>query len=93
MEEQIEIPILGETVICSVLEDRYGGAYSDAQFTAFALPLNEVPHQVFGGDCECERFWHSGGENTRYLIGKGEIMEMAVADLYIQLLKQKVNRQ
>ena len=54
--------------------DRYGGAYSDARFTAW---IGDVPDPVSEGDGSCEQFWC--GEVPTH--GRGDTALDALRDL------------
>ena len=72
-----------------IIEDRYSGAYSKAQFLAFNLDpyvVWELP--VSAGDIDCQRFWEGEDPDydvNDYVIGKGETPDEALCDLIQQV--------
>ncbi len=62
----------------TIVKDRYSGTYSGALYTAWNLAHNEVPRAVSGSDNECIAFWD---EDVKNLVGRGNTIEEAVADL------------
>ncbi len=72
-----------------VVEDRYGGAYSDARFLALNMSpysVQELP--IDAGDMECMNFWNGKDKDydvNDYIIGKGETPEEAVWNLILLL--------
>lgn len=75
-----------------IVEDRYGGAYSGANFLAFNKTLYFVQKlPIDAGDIDCENFWNGKDEDydvNDYTIGKGATPDEALWDL-IQLLQNK----
>jgi len=65
---------------CTIINDRYGGIYSDAQWLAFYCDHDQVPEAVNGGDVEEMEFWWSD-EPKKWLIGKGKTPHDALKDL------------
>ena len=66
----------------TITADRYGGAYSGGNFTAWNLEPCEVPKEPFKSDVVCNTFWHS---NKNIICGKGDTPEEAAANLYVLL--------
>ena len=72
-----------------IIEDRYGGAYSDGEWLAIADPrryakgevtrLDLVEQGAYEGDIECMEFWADLGDV--WWIGKGATPDAALADL------------
>ena len=72
-----------------IVEDRYGGAYSDGEWLAIAdahtladgerTRLDVVEAGAWDGDCECMAFWADLGDV--WWIGKGATPDAALADL------------
>ena len=60
----------------TIVEDRYGGAYSDAVYVAWPLPAASVPAASQDGDIDAGVFW-----SEEHLCGKGDTPEAAKADL------------
>lgn len=61
----------------TVVFDRYCGVYSHAEWLAFELLPEEVPHAINAGDIECMEFWFE----NHPLIGRGDTPEEAINDL------------
>jgi hypothetical protein len=74
------IPEVRNIYPLTVTVDRYSGAYSKGKWLAFALDPEDIPKDPFGDDCVVMEFW-CGDEKDKYLIGKGETIEKAIADL------------
>ena len=70
----------------TIVSDRYTGAYSGGQYTAWNLSANELPDGIDGDDVDCMSFWR----NNTIPVGKGRTVSEALANLYIQLNKDKV---
>lgn len=66
-----------------VISDRYGGAYSGAEWTAFNT--YDVPSGPADGDTECFDFWLS----PNMPVGKGSTPDEAVADLEVSMAQWK----
>lgn len=79
-EEDITV-INGVTIIA----DRYSGTYSGGKFTAWDMPLSEIPYDVVDNDCPCRDFWYSAEDA---LIGIGDTPQEAYEDL----IKKKQSR-
>lgn len=62
---------------CTIVSDRYGGAYSGANWLAFNTYEDGVPGDVQGGDIECWDFW----KKFDGVVGKGETPSEALEDL------------
>lgn len=75
MEEDDYTVINGITVIT----DRYCGTWSGGKFTAWDMPLREIPYAVADNDIPCREFWHTKAKE--YLIGIGDTPEEAYKDL------------
>lgn len=41
----------------TICVDRYSGAYSGGEFTAWNLDANEVPEEIHSDDVTCSLFW------------------------------------
>lgn len=67
----------------TVVMDRYGGAYSGGEFTAWNLDFYEIPPEIAGDDVTCYDFW----QKNKIPVGKGNGLREAVLDLYIRLKK------
>lgn len=70
----------------TIVSDRYTGAYSGGQYTAWNLSANELPDGIDGDDVDCMSFWR----NNTIPVGKGRTVSEALANLYIQLNNDKV---
>jgi hypothetical protein len=55
-------------------DDRYGGAYSGAPYTAWD---GDAPDDIDAGDVTCQLFW----ESSRRVYGKGNSPQEALIDL------------
>jgi hypothetical protein len=62
----------------TVVFDRYGGVYSDAEWTAWPLEPAEIPEAVCGNDADCQAWWTAAGD---VLVGKGPSPNEAVNGL------------
>jgi hypothetical protein len=65
----------------TIVNDRYSGAYSGAEWLAFPLDYWNVPDEVDGGDSECMMFW----EDYDGVVGKGSTPELAMANLVAKM--------
>ena len=75
LEEYEEI---GEDIYpLTIIKDRYTGAYSGGQFTAWNLDFEDVPIDINGEDVDCANFW---AEND-ILVGKGNTIKEAIKNL------------
>lgn len=75
--------VFSELPLC-VVEDRYGGAYSNAAYLAFNMTPYDVSELDFdSGDMLCMEFWEN--EAKDYVIGKGDTPIAAVIDLKMKL--------
>lgn len=82
-----ELEKLLVTPLC-IVEDRYGGCYSGAEYLAFnMLPFFVGQLDIDAGDMSCQEFWKHEAEN--YIIRKGETPLEALRDLQIKLRMQK----
>lgn len=63
------------TVVC----DRYAGAYSGGQYTAWNLDCSDVPEEINADDVTCMNFWYR--DEKPYIIGIGDTLIEAVKDL------------
>ncbi len=70
------------TTLVTIDNDRYGGAYSGARYTAWN---GFAPEDIDAGDGTCEHFWTS---NSR-ICGKGDSPKEAFVDLRRQLCGKK----
>lgn len=62
---------------CTIIQDRYGGAYSGGSFIAFGVPPCEVPGFVGSDDCEESEGWPT----IKGTYGVGESPDEAFKDL------------
>jgi hypothetical protein len=67
---------------CTIVADRYSGAYSGAAWTAFHME-GQVPVEVSSDDCTCAEFWDLSA--SLYLIGKGSTPQEAYDDLVVKV--------
>ena len=68
----------------TIVKDRYMGSYSGGKYTAWNLDSAEVPIDIGADDVSCFSFWRTD-EADKYIIGKGDTVSEALADLYIKL--------
>jgi len=61
-----------------VINDRYNGVYSGAQWTAWEDYPDAIPEAVFGDDDSCFDFWLGANKDN---IGFGDTPEQAIQDL------------
>lgn len=61
----------------TIINDRYHGCYSGAEWLAFPLERDEVPEEVGGEDMEEMCFW----DDYKGIVGKGATPEQALVDL------------
>lgn len=61
----------------TIINDRYRGCYSGAEWTAFPLEPFEIPEEVIGEDIECSEFW----EQNKEPVGKGLYADDALDEL------------
>ncbi len=83
---EIENKILEELLVAPlcIVQDRYGGCYSGAEYLAFNMdPFCVAQLDVDAGDMSCLNFWEYEAEN--YIIGKGNTPLEALYDLQIKL--------
>lgn len=66
---------------CTIVKDRYNGAYAGSSWTAWYLDSDMVPDVIHDGDIECMDFWNVTCHD--YVIGKGETPEEAYSALYL----------
>lgn len=67
-----------------VLKDRYGGAYSNGEWTAWIDGIDYIPEGVFGDDVECMTTWRKlQGERRegKTIYGVGNTPEEALRDI------------
>lgn len=69
----------------TIIMDRYGGAYSGAEFTAWNLYEYEIPSDANADDCTCAEFWFK----SDIIVGKGNTPDLAAADLIKKLADNK----
>jgi hypothetical protein len=61
-----------------VINDRYNGVYSGAEWTAWEDYPDAIPDDIFGDDDSCCEFWLKANKNN---IGFGNTPDEAIADL------------
>ncbi len=69
----------------TIVRDRYTGTYSGGKYTAWNVELEEIPTEIADNDVPCRNFWYEQEDNPTYIVGKGDTVSEALADLYIQL--------
>lgn len=65
----------------TIMEDRYGGAYSGAAWTAWPMYPEEIPEGPDDGDPECWTFW----QEYKGTVGKGKTPDEAYTSLIMHL--------
>lgn len=65
----------------TIVNDKYGGTYSDGEWLAFPLEHYDVPRGVDARDIDCMIFWEEYTEPY----GTGDTPESALKDLTIRL--------
>lgn len=73
-------PLFSRAGVRTVVEDRYGGAYSGGRFLAWPLPQDAIPAASQGSDVTAGVFW-----SEFRLCGRGSTPEAAMDDLDHQL--------
>ena len=68
---------------CVIVADRYTGAYSGAEWTAWNRYIHDIPQEIDGGDMECWEFWGK----TKEIVGKGKTPADAYESLRAALAK------
>lgn len=71
----------------TILNDRYSGCYSGAEWLAFPYDFPEIDPAVCDGDPECMNFWN---DYTGF-VGKGDTIESAVDNLRLKLMQEAEN--
>lgn len=81
----VEASQLWMPVPLCIVEDRYGGVYSDAYYLAFNMTPSDVSElDIDAGDLACEAFWENEAED--YIIGKGRTPTEALMNLRFKLI-------
>ena len=70
-----------------IIRDRYTGVYSGGKYTAWSGDVEDIlpPPEVEDEDVVCRNFWHEQEKTPTYIVGKGDTVSEALADLYIKL--------
>lgn len=68
-----------------VVNDRYNGVYSGAEWTAWEDYPYAIPDDIFGDDDSCCEFWLKANRNN---IGFGNTPDEAIADLRQKLINK-----
>ena len=63
---------------CTIIKDRYTGAYSRGKWTCWPCDFDDIPDDIESSDIPCGDFWRQFDKNT---IGIGDSPEEAVKDL------------
>lgn len=79
--------ISNEIYPLTIIHDRYGGTYSDGEFTAWPYEHWDIDENVDADDVSCMTYWH----NTEDIAGRGNTIIDAVVDLG-KRMKEKYNR-
>ncbi|MCP4266228.1 MAG: hypothetical protein GY777_11755, partial [Candidatus Brocadiaceae bacterium] len=62
--------------------------YSKGQYLAFNVDYYEIPEEIGGSDTDEMNFWNI--EESSHLVGKGQTITEAAADLLIKLNEDKL---
>lgn len=65
----------------TIVSDRYSGAYSGGNYTAWNLLSDDLPPAIDGDDVDCHAFWLE----NKTPVGKGCTVNEALLDLYLKL--------
>ena len=68
---------MNEIYPLTIINDRYTGAYSGGEFTAWNMDYYEIPTEPAEDDVTCMLFWGT----TKIPVGRGETPQEAVEDL------------
>lgn len=70
-----------------IIRDRYTGVYSGGKYTAWSGDVEDIlpPPEAEDDDVVCMNFWYEQEKNPTYIVGKGNTVSEALADLYIKL--------
>ena len=70
-----------------IIRDRYTGIYSGGKYTAWSGDVEDIlpPPEAEADDVVCRNFWYAQEDNPTYIVGKGDTVSEALADLYIKL--------
>lgn len=68
---------------CTVVSDRYNGAYSKGKWLAFPVNSYDVPDVIHNGDSDVMDFWDGCGEGKHWMniVGRGDTPDTAVLDM------------
>lgn len=80
------LPTDDELWCCTIILDRYNGAYSHAKWTAWACMPGVVPAEVSGDDTSCWDFWENIPADSP-TFGRGNTPDEALLDM-----KGKISR-
>jgi hypothetical protein len=76
---------LGKIYPCTIVEDRYSGSYSNAQWLAFHADAGNIPPEIGSSDGDEMAFWE-GELHKDFLIGLGDTPNDALGDLLKKIL-------
>lgn len=65
---------------CTIIMDRYGGAYSGGAWLAFALECCFIPQEIDDDDITCMDFWLDNN-NKNLIVGRGNSPQSAYENL------------
>ncbi len=68
----------------TIIDDRYCGSYSGAQWTAWPLSYDQIPEGPEEGDGDCMTFW----QTYTFPVGKGATPQAALEDLDVKMKGQ-----
>ena len=67
----------GEIYPCTLICDRYNGAYSGGKWLAFQLGCDNIPEEIGGGDSDENAFWIDHIDEI-LPVGKGKTLQEGV---------------
>ena len=82
-DEQIQ-KVLDDAYPLCVIKDRYGGTYSDGEYTAWLCGISYIPEGVFEDDVTCGCTWgklKTARKKGEFVYGVGETPDEALRDL------------
>lgn len=88
---QLEDARRGEVYPCTIVNDRYSGAYSGALWLAFACDPDAIPKAIGASDPEESNFWETH-DQLKEPIGKGATPDEALAHLLEVIIQYYENK-
>ena len=72
----------------TIINDRYGGTYSDGVYLTLPLHFYDVPREIDGDDRACATFWDENANDRLIPVGRGDTPQVAYEDLLKQMEKE-----